>query len=104
MQRWHSEVGLMTRRWRQELASHGDGHPTSATEWSFPWMALGPPSLAPQIECHCALGIGSMRKKRLHDCGNTRCGLCHFDKFHMPKNRANKRREAIRFDIEANLE
>lgn len=98
MRRWHAEHDLMYRRWRVELAKHGDDHPTSER---FPHMALAPPSLAPSINCHCAHGIGSMRKHTPYDCGNPRCGLCHFEKFYVPKARANKRRSEIRYEMEA---
>jgi hypothetical protein len=101
MQRWHAERNLMTRRWRQELAKHGDNHPHSE---GYPHMALAPPSLAPAVECHCSQGIGSMRWRKPLDCGRARCGICHFGRNYIRPARANKRREAIRFDLEAELQ
>lgn len=102
MRRWHSEMPLMRRRWRMELAKHGNSDPNSKWCWGMPLMALAPPSLAAQVDCHCAQGIGSMRKRKPLDCTNPRCGLCHFEKFFVPKAREQKKREAILFDLAAN--
>jgi hypothetical protein len=90
MRRWHSERNLMIRRWRQELAKHNN---------DLPFMALAPPSLAPETDCHCAHGIGSVRKRKPYDCGNPRCGVCHFEKFHVPKARQNVRQREIEFAL-----
>jgi hypothetical protein len=97
MKRWHEEVPLMYRRWRKELAKHGQ------FDYGFSHDSLAPPSFACNVDCHCANGIGTMRKNRL-DCGTPRCWLCHGEKFYAPKNRANTRRAAIEFDIEASAE
>ena len=86
MRRWHSERNLMVRRWRQELAWHSD---------SYAWIA--PPSLAPAIDCHCARGIGTMRKRTPLGCNRPRCQLCHYEKL-FPPDRGSIRRRAIEFD------
>lgn len=41
------------------------------------------------------LPIGYWRNRHPFDCGRTRCGLCHGDKFHQDKARANHIRDAI---------
>jgi len=28
----------------------------------------------------CVSGLGTLRKRKPNDCGNTKCGLCHSDK------------------------
>jgi hypothetical protein len=99
MRRWHAEQDLMLRRWRKELAKHGDGHPHSKYHWGYPHDALASPSIACDVRCHCAAGIGTMRKNRL-DCGRPRCGLCHWDKFYEPKRRGATKRSAITLDLE----
>ena len=50
---------------------------------------------------HCLLGIGFVRKRRPHDCGNPRCLLCHCEKYLEPKARANKKRAAIDYELTA---
>jgi len=75
MRRWHSprERTIMLRRWRLEIAVHErrDG------------------------------GMGFLRKRKPYDCGRPRCGLCHGDKFHAPKARARRLREAVEFELRA---
>lgn len=97
MRRWHAERDLMFRRWRQELANHsrrmgGDG--------DYPDEGLAPPSCAVDVDCHCANGIGTMRKIRPYGCGRARCHICHGDKLMAPKGRAD-RRAAIAFELNA---
>jgi hypothetical protein len=91
MRRWHDprEHALMFRRWKFEMAQHG-------YDWRNP-----PDPKCDRHACHCAAGIGSMRKKAPLDCGRPRCLVCHSDKYLWPKNRANLKREAIRFELEA---
>ncbi len=86
MRRWHSEVALMHRRWRMEMEKH-----------DYDWRC--PPT--DKDACHCASGIGSVRKKKPFDCGNPRCGICHGEKFFEPKRRANIKRAAIEYDLRA---
>lgn len=83
MRRWHEEKDLMFRRWKQEMRKHG-------YDWRNPPVG--------RDACHCAAGIGSMRKKRPFDCGVVQCSICHEDKF-LPKARANKKRAAIEEDL-----
>lgn len=85
MRRWHEERSLMLRRWKMEMRLHG-------YDWRNP-----PDPKCDRNACHCAAGIGSMRKKKPLDCGNPRCGVCHGDKFFGPKARGTKKRDAIRF-------
>lgn len=89
MRRWHDprEHAIMFRRWKQEMALH-------EYDWRNP-----PDPKCDKWACHCAAGIGSMRKKKPLDCGEPRCLTCHFDKFWVPKARATKKREAIEFDL-----
>lgn len=71
MKRWHQEKARMLRRYRQELASHANEHNRHARR--MPWMSLAPLGTATNISCHCARGIGTMRKHRPLVCERTRC-------------------------------
>lgn len=78
MKRWHAEIEHMKRQMRLERQKHGvdpDNHDGAI--------------------CHCLLGIGFVRKRKAHDCGNPRCGLCHFSKYFMRGSRRHDRDRAI---------
>lgn len=76
----------MLRQWKLEMEKHG-----------YDWR--NPPT-DPEA-CHCAKGIGAMRKRRSGDCGNPRCGLCHSEKqTWMNKRRRRERRDAIRRELD----
>lgn len=108
MNRWHSprERTLMLSRWRLEIAQHekwpsfGQGR-KGFRQYGFVDQAPLPP-LTDGDSCHCYRGMGYFRKRHPLDCGNPRCGLCHYGKFHTRKARASKRREAIEFELHAN--
>ena len=80
----------MLRRWRQEIAKHESD--------TYAYEAPLPPSGG---SCHCYRGAGFLRKRRPFGCGRSRCGLCHFEKCYVPKARANKKRAAIAYELEA---
>jgi hypothetical protein len=82
----------MYRRWRQELAIHTSG---------YSWHSLAPPDCAIDVDCHCARGVGTMRKNRPLGCPNPRCYMCKGEKLLAPKGRAD-RRAAIAYDCAAN--
>jgi hypothetical protein len=88
MYRWHSERSLMLRRWKQEMALHG-------YDWRNP-----PDPKCDRNACHCAAGIGSMRKVIPLGCGKPRCGLCHPWKKWPLHNRSEKKRAAILDSLE----
>ena len=87
MRRWHDprENAIMLRRFKEEMELHG-----------YDWRNPPDPKCDKHI-CHCAGGIGTMRKDR----PNGRCS-CSWCKPRYPKNRNNKKREAIAFDLNAN--
>lgn len=98
MKRWHEERDLMMRRWRKELGKHGSEDRHSVDHWGGPYDYVAPPSWSASVSCHCAAGIGTMRKNRL-DCGRAHCGLCHYGKFCDPKRRGAKKRAAIEYSL-----
>lgn len=95
MRRWHTEVELMSRRWRKELATHAR-HPNS-WKGSYPYEALAPASIACDVECHCANGMGTMRKQKLSG-HHKACHMCNWEKY-QPKDRLNKRTKSIEFEF-----
>lgn len=100
MRRWQSERNLMMRRWRQELGNHIgqvlDPVKSAGEEWE------APPVMACGIDCHCARGIGTMRKSRPYGCPNGRdCGVCHWGPAEVKWARHNKKRAAIAFELNA---
>jgi hypothetical protein len=82
----------MIKRWRQEIAKHEFP--------KYPYLSEAPVPPDGEEKCHCYLGPGFMRKRRPYGCTVPRCGICHYEK-HLPKNRANEKRAAILFEIEA---
>lgn len=95
MRRWHQERNLMLRRWRKELATHVyDGHSYTGV---YPRESLAPASVACDVSCHCAAGMGTMRKRTLSGHSHA-CMLCNYSKY-LPKNRYEVRREAIEFEL-----
>lgn len=98
MKRWHEERNLMLRRWREEIHNHADDRWQKGSYRRAPI----PPTVCNGDEpCHCFRGPGFMRKQRPHGCSRPRCGICHGDKHYGYKARANKKRAAIRFEMEA---
>ena len=71
MFRWNKARALMLRRYRIELATH-TGIPGQTRTW--PWRSQAPMGFATQIDCHCARGIGTMRKHRPGVCEKVQCG------------------------------
>lgn len=96
MRRWHEERDLMLRRWRQELGNHTGGVLDPVKSAGMEWEA--PPAMACGIDCHCARGIGTMRKNRPYGCS---CWMCKLDKHYDKWGRGGRRRAAIQFDLEA---
>lgn len=92
MKRWHEDRDLMLRRWREEIAKH------EMDIYSYCSLAPVPPE-ADIDSCHCYKGMGFLRKKKPHDCGNPKCMVCHFDKYYYHKARHNKKIKAIRENL-----
>jgi hypothetical protein len=92
VRRFHSprEREIMMRRWRMEIQKH-EGFRQDKTLPSIP-------PAPDEDSCHCYRGMGFLRKRRPYDCGNPRCGACHYEKFWMPRARQNARRAAIAFE------
>lgn len=74
MKRWHSEITISTRNWRNHRRMHVEGNKRDSRR-----IGLDPYD----VDCSCDNQIGRFRKKDAYDCGNTRCYVCHSDK--LPK-------------------
>ena len=72
MKRWHEEVALTRRNWRQ----HRRLHVQSNIDYS---REIGKDPFL--VDCACDEEMGRFRKTDAYDCGNARCGVCHSDKF-----------------------
>lgn len=88
----------MMRRWRMELGNHTGGILDPIKTVGQEWLA--PPAMACDVDCHCANGIGTMRKNRPYGCGRAHCGICHYGKW-FKKGRGAKKRAAINSELEA---
>ena len=72
MKRWHDEVAITRRNWKKHL----DMHVQLNIDWSRE------PGKDPfEVDCACDEQMGRFRKMDAYDCGNTRCCLCHGDKY-----------------------
>jgi hypothetical protein len=72
MKRWHEDFHRTYREWRKHYISHVE----SNIDWS---NKIGQDPY--EIDCVCDKQIGRFRKMDAWDCGNTRCCLCHGDKY-----------------------
>jgi len=94
MRRWHQDLPLMLRRWRDELRKYGlDPAPYLGNYRSGELTHVG--------ICHCERGPGVLRKRRPWDCGRARCGLCHWSKIHGIPARSNRNWYAMEFEAAA---
>lgn len=74
MRRWHQDKKITVREWRKHRQTH-----VESNEWRA-HLRVGISSKV--VDCECDEQIGRFRKKDAFDCGNPRCGICHFDKFY----------------------
>lgn len=74
MKRWHQEIAITKRNWREHRRIHVESNKTWTRE-------VGKDPY--EVDCACDDQIGRFRKKDAYDCGNTRCYICHSDK--LPK-------------------
>ena len=83
MRRWHEEVSITKRNWKKHYLSHVNSNEFNANN------RIGKSSY--EVDCVCLLQKGRFRKKDAYDCGNTRCFLCHSDKY--PKRQITRKEE-----------
>lgn len=89
MKRWHEEIHISKRNWRNHRNMHIE---------SNLWRNKPNPL---EIDCTCDNQIGRFRKRDAYDCGNARCQLCHSDKF--PKRIITRQEYASKLKFEEYL-
>lgn len=72
MKRWHEEYNVFHRQWKIHHKSHVESNKGSNRN-------IGKDPY--EVDCVCDEQVGRFRKKDAWDCGNTKCGICHQDKF-----------------------
>ena len=72
MKRWHEDYKVSYRQWKIHRKSHVDHNKNFMKEVGYdPY----------KVDCMCDEQVGRFRKTDAWDCGNSRCGICHNDKF-----------------------
>lgn len=82
MKRWHLELSVTTRNWKEHRKIHVESNKT----WN---RSIGQDPY--EVDCACDDQIGRFRKKDAYDCGNTRCYICHSDK--LPKRQLHEQEQ-----------
>lgn len=77
MRRWHEDYKIAYREWRKHHKSHIERNKDN--QYGFGYDRIGRDPY--EVDCVCDTQVGRFRKKDAWDCGNTRCGICHNDKF-----------------------
>ena len=95
MRRWHSqkEENIMRRRWRIELGKHSWEYGQN-----YAYLYLAPPGDAEGVSCHCARGVGTMRKQRPAQ-HHKHCLLCNGSKYLFKGQRRREKYAAIQFEL-----
>ena len=79
MRRWHNDYPRTLRQWKKHYLDHVESNVNFGRE-------IGRDPY--EIDCACDAQKGRFRKKHAFDCGNTRCRLCHGDKY--PRREQNR--------------
>jgi hypothetical protein len=88
MKRWHQELAVTKRNWREHRKIHVESNKTWQRE-------VGKDPY--EVDCACDDQIGRFRKKDAYDCGNTRCYICHSDK--LPKRSLHEQEQLADLDF-----
>ncbi len=87
MRRWHQDLRVTLRNWRNHKRMHIDSNKRSQYGAIRNGAKLTPIERIGrdpyELDCVCDEQIGRFRKIDAYDCGNTRCYVCHNDK--LPK-------------------
>jgi hypothetical protein len=86
MRRWHEDYPRTLREWKKHYLDHVESNVYFGRE-----VGRAPY----EIDCVCDAQRGRFRKRRAFGCGNTRCQICHGDKY--------PRREKTRQELLADL-
>lgn len=84
MKRWHEDYYKVTlREWKEHRRSHVESNKNSGWRYdrTLKQSVFAEGRDPYEVDCDCDEQKGRFRKKDAWDCGNTRCGICHGDKF-----------------------
>lgn len=73
MKRWHQDYKVSRREWEKHRKSHVESNKNNSN------LRIGKSAYI--VDCECDEQVGRFRKKDAWDCGNTRCWICHSDKY-----------------------
>lgn len=91
MRRWHAEIAITRRNWRNHRRMHVESNITAPQGYDRRRKPGDDPF---EVDCICDEQVGRFRKKDAYDCGKPHCFGCHSDKY--PK------RELTRQELIAN--
>lgn len=88
MKRWHQDLAVTKRNWREHRKIHVESNKTWTRE-------VGKDPY--EVTCACDDQIGRFRKKDAWDCGHTRCYICHSDK--LPKRSLHEQEQLAELNL-----
>ncbi len=88
MKRWHDERHITRGQWLNHRRTHVEHNIDSSRK-----IGVDPY----EVDCACDEQMGRFRKRDAYDCGNTRCQLCHGDKFPRREPTRQEQLAALRF-------
>lgn len=95
MKRWHEEHNIFYRQWKIHRKSHVDSNKDNGGR-------PGHLGVDPYIvNCECDNQVGRFRKKDAWDCGNSKCQMCHSDKY--PKRQFTNQEELSKIKFKDSL-
>jgi len=100
MKRWHEEIRIMYREWREHWLIHVDTNKGRSVGYA-PFQR-GPGSDPRNVDCPCEEQPGRFRKRDAYDCGMPKCLLCHADKF--PRRKLTKQEVIASLRLKEQLE
>jgi hypothetical protein len=99
MKRWHEEMRITYREWREHWLIHVDANKVRAIGYGF--FQREPGSDPEDVECPCDEQPGRFRKRDAYDCGKPGCLICHGDKF--PRRKLTKQEMIASLQFEEQL-
>lgn len=93
MKRWHEDYHITYREWRKHYLSHVESNVNSVGGPSGKRVGRDPY----EIDCPCDKQVGRFRKKDAWDCGNTRCYICHYNKYYSKEKQRDVKEANLKF-------
>jgi hypothetical protein len=90
MKRWHEDFPRTLREWKKHYRSH--------VEDNLNWNGVRQVGRYPyEVDCLCDGQKGRFRKRRAFGCGNTRCHICHGNKYPKRKKTRQELHAGLKF-------